>query len=104
MYGEGCVTDQTFQKWFVKFCTGDFSLDNAPWSARPVELDRDSNWEQSMLYQMGDSWQTQNIPINEVIGENEKCIFYFTEKTKWSFWPTEYFIRAVSNCKMLTIS
>ena len=30
VYGEGAMTDQTCQKWFVKFCAGDFSLDNAP--------------------------------------------------------------------------
>ena len=29
------------QKWFAKFCSGDFLLDDAPWSARPVEVDRD---------------------------------------------------------------
>ena len=29
------------QKWFVKFCTGDFSLDDAPWSGRPPEVDGD---------------------------------------------------------------
>ena len=27
------------------------------------------------------SQHTQNTQINEVIGENEKCVFYFTEKT-----------------------
>ena len=27
------------QKWFVKFHAGDFSLDNAPWLGRPVEVD-----------------------------------------------------------------
>ena len=27
------------------------------------------------------------------IGENEKCIFYFTEKNpKLTFWPTQYFL------------
>ena len=41
MYGEGAVTDQTCQNWFVKFRAGDFSLDDAPWSGRPVEVDRD---------------------------------------------------------------
>ena len=41
MYGEGAVTDRTCQKWFVKFCAGDFSLDSAPWSGRPVEVDSD---------------------------------------------------------------
>ena len=27
------------QKWFVKFHAGDFSLEDAPWSGRPVEVD-----------------------------------------------------------------
>ena len=39
---------------------------------------------------MGDSRHSQNIQINKVIGENEKCVFYFMEKTKWTFWPTQY--------------
>ena len=41
MYGEGAVTDQTCQQWFAKFCAGDFSLDDAPRSGRPVEVDSD---------------------------------------------------------------
>ena len=28
----------------------------------------------------GNCWHTQNIQINKVIGENEKYVFYFTEK------------------------
>ena len=39
VYGEGAVTDGTCQKWFVKFHAGDFLLDGAPWSSRPVEVD-----------------------------------------------------------------
>ena len=39
MYGEGAVTDQTCQKWFVKFRAGDFSLDDAPQSGRQAEVD-----------------------------------------------------------------
>ena len=39
IYGEGAVTDQTYQMWFAKFCFEDFLLDNAPWSVRPVEVD-----------------------------------------------------------------
>ena len=35
------MTDQTCQKWFVKFCAGDFLLDDALWSGKPVEVDRD---------------------------------------------------------------
>ena len=41
VYGEGAVTDRTCQKWFAKFCAGGFSLDNAPWSGKPVEVDSD---------------------------------------------------------------
>ena len=29
-YGEGAVNDQMCQKWFMKFCAGDFLRDNAP--------------------------------------------------------------------------
>ena len=39
MYGEGAAIDQTYQKWFVKFHAGDFSLDDVPGSGRPVEVD-----------------------------------------------------------------
>ena len=39
--GEGAVTDQTCQTWFAKFHAGDFSLDAAPRSGRPVEVDSD---------------------------------------------------------------
>ena len=35
------MTDQMCQKWFVKFCAGDFSLDDTPWLARIVEVDGD---------------------------------------------------------------
>ena len=39
MYGEGAVTDRTCQKCFARFRAGDFSLDDAPRSGRPVEVD-----------------------------------------------------------------
>ena len=38
---EGAVTDGTCQKCLAKFHTGDFSLDDAPWSGTPVEVDSD---------------------------------------------------------------
>ena len=41
VYGESTVTYQTCQKWVVKFHAGDFLLDDAPWSGRPVEVDSD---------------------------------------------------------------
>ena len=39
VYGEGAVTDQTCQKWFVKFRAGDFSLDDVLGSGRPADVD-----------------------------------------------------------------
>ena len=41
VYGEGALTDRMCQKWFAKFCAGDFLLDDAPLSGRPVEVDSD---------------------------------------------------------------
>ena len=38
-----------------------------------------------MLYHVGDSRHTQNIQINKVIGENEECVSYFTEKNETNF-------------------
>ena len=57
MYGEGAVTDRMCQKWFAKLRAGDFSLDNAPRSGRPVEVD--SNHIQTLIensqhYTMGE--------------------------------------------------
>ena len=95
VYGQGAVTDQTCQKFIVKFCAGDFSLDDAPWSGRPMEVDNDqieTLIENNQCYTTWDSQHTQNVQINKGIGENEICVFYFTEKTKWSFWPTQYLL------------
>ena len=39
--GESAVTDRMCQKWFAKFRAVDFSLDDAPRSGRPVEVDSD---------------------------------------------------------------
>ena len=37
--GEGTVAGQMCQKWFAKFCAGDFSQDNyAPQSGRAVQV------------------------------------------------------------------
>ena len=38
VYREGAVTDQTCQKWFVKFRAGDFSLNVAPQPGGPIEV------------------------------------------------------------------
>ena len=93
VYGEGAVTEWTCQSGFVKFRAGDFLLEDASQLGRPVEVNCDQirtdfsnwdNWEQSMLYHAGDSWCIQNIQINKVIGENEKCVLFYREKM--GFW------------------
>ena len=59
MYGEGAVTDQTCQKWFVRFCAGDFSLDDGPRLGRPVEVDSNQidtlTGNNHVIYHTGDS-------------------------------------------------
>ena len=46
--------DWLCQKWFANFCTGDFPLDDAVWSGRPIEVDSDQIEtlieKKSMLY------------------------------------------------------
>ena len=44
-----------------------------------------------MFYHAGDSQHTQNIQIHKVIGKIEQCVFYFMEKTKRTFLPTQYY-------------
>ena len=62
MYREGVITQQIYQKWFVKFCAGNFSLDNVSQLGRPVEIDQHINWTQSMLHHMGNNQYTQKYP------------------------------------------
>ena len=49
-----------------------------------------------MLYHAGASWHTQNSQINNVIGENKKRVFYFMEKTNWTFWPAQQVVVTVA--------
>ena len=32
------------------------------------------------------------VVYNKVLGENEKCVFYFYLKTEGIFWPTQLYI------------
>ena len=58
VYGEGAVTNQTHQKWFAKFCARDFTLDDAPQSCRPVEIDSD---QIETLIEKNQCYTTQKI-------------------------------------------
>ena len=88
VYGEGAVTAQTskvvcevsWYNWHIGqtiLCCGAV-LCTGRWLAAPLA---------STHYMpiTGDGWHTQYIQINKVIGENEKCVFYFMQETKQSF-------------------
>ncbi|GFT59070.1 histone-lysine N-methyltransferase SETMAR [Trichonephila clavipes] len=42
VYGEGVLTARQCQNWFAKFRSGNFDVEDAPRSGRPVEADKDS--------------------------------------------------------------
>ena len=84
MCGEGAATDCTCLKWFGKPHAGDFSLDNAPQLGRQVEMDSheiETLIDNNQCYIM---WEIANIlkisKLIKVIGESEKCVFYFMGK------------------------
>ena len=80
VYGEGAVT---------KFCAGDFSLDDAPWSGRPAEVKSDQNRD-IKNNQHSTTQETADIlkmSKSIVIGENENVSFI--EKKHMGFWPTQ---------------
>ena len=66
VYGEGTVTDQTCQKWFSKFHAGDFSLDDAPWLGRTVEVNSNQiktlieNNQHSTTWEIADIFKISN--------------------------------------------
>ena len=67
----------------MKFCAGESSLDNAPLTGRPVEVDSDkikTLIENNQHYISREKANILKLSKSIVIGENEKCIFYFMEK------------------------
>ena len=73
--------DQICQKWFVKFCAGDFSLGDAPPSGRPVEVDSnqiETLIENNQCYTM---WERADIlkiskSIKLLVKMKNVCLFY----------------------------
>ena len=61
VYGEGAVTDRTCQKCFAKFRAGDFSLDDAPQSGGPVEVDNHQIETLTENNQHYTTWEVANI-------------------------------------------
>ena len=75
------MTDRMCQKQFVKFCAGDFSLDSAPWSGRPVEVDSNqikTLIENNQHYTTWEVAEYSKYPNHKVIGESEK--FFILQK------------------------
>ena len=77
------MTDKTCQKQFVKFCAGNFSLDDVPQSARPVEVDSiqvETFIENNQCYAM---WEIANIlkisKSIKLLVKMKNCVFDFTE-------------------------
>ena len=80
------------KKWFVKFDAGDFFLDKAPQSGRPVEVD--SNQVKTLI-ENNQHCITQEIATIFKIFKSIKLLVKlksvsFMEKTKQIFWPTQY--------------
>ena len=91
VYGEGAVTDQTCQKWFVKFCAGDFSLDDGPQWGRPDEVNCDQIATLIENNQCYTTWEIAGIlKVSKSIEllVKMKNMTFFTGKTIGTFWPT----------------
>ena len=89
--GEGAVTDQMCQKWFTKSHAGDFLLDNAPRSGRPVEID---SHQIETLIENNQRYATQEIADILKISESIKLLltmknvsFILQKKLRGLFGP-----------------
>ena len=84
VFGEGALTDPMCQKWFVKFYAGDFSLEDAPQSGRPLKL-LTIKWRHPLksinIIQHGNSRHTQNIQI-----EHEDHLYQFGYVNCFDVW------------------
>ena len=93
VYGENAVTDQTCQKWFAKFHDGDFSLDDAPWLGRPVELH--SNQIDTFIESNQHSTTRETadkLKISKsikVLVKMKNVSFMLWKTLNGTFWPTQ---------------
>ena len=63
-------------------------LDDAPWLGKPAEVDSnqiETLIENNQCYTMQEIANILKISKSIVIGENEKCIYYFMEKKHMDF-------------------
>ena len=83
------------QKWLVKFCAGDFSLDDAPRSGRPVEIDSEQITALIENNQCYTTWEIVDIlkiskSIKLLMKMKNVSFILQKKKTVWTFWPTQY--------------
>ena len=92
--GEGAVTDRMCQKWFAKFCAGEFLLDDAPWMGRLVEVDRDQTETLIEIDQCYTTWEITDIlkisKLMKLLMKMKNMSFFLRKKTCKLFWPTQY--------------
>ena len=77
----------------MKFCAGDFPLDDAPWLGRPVEVDSD---QIKTLIANNQCYTTSEIADILKISKSIELFtkmknMSLTEKTKWTFWTAQYY-------------
>ena len=87
VYGEGAVTDSACQKWFAKFCAGDFLLDDAPQSGRPIEVDQiDTLIKSNQCYTMQDIADILKISKSiKLLGKLKNVSFILQKKLNGLF-------------------
>ena len=71
------------QKWFTKFCAGDFSVDYAPQSGTQVEVDRDQKEtliENNQCFMMQERADLLKISKSIRLLVKMKNVFYCMEK------------------------
>ena len=106
VYGEGAVTDWTCQKWFAEFRAGDFSLDDAPFQGRLVEVHSDQietlieNNECSAMRETADILKI--CKSLKLLVKMKNVSFILQKKTKRTFWATQYI--CVYICVCISIS
>ena len=104
MYEEGAMTDQKCQKWFVKFHGGDFLMDDAARSGRPVEVDSDkikTLIENNQCYIMWEIADIFTISKSIKLLVKMKNVSYFMEKNHTNFLANliEYQFNTLSWCQ-----
>ena len=90
------------QKWFAKFCAGDFSLDDdVPQSGRPAEVDRDqikTLIENNQCYTMQERAHILKIPKSIKLLIKIKNVFVILQKKLNGFFGQLNILGVQSTC------